>query len=872
MKRTTLIAQLAGLAVSVAATWAAAAAPAEPTASCGTLLGGWQVTGDDVAVSPSGRVYIADANGRKIVMFERDGTAVGEWRNSRGGFDKPVDLALAPDGTILISDLARHRVQIVDAYGNPKGSFGGFGAEPGKLNKPKGLAVAASGDVYVADVKNHRMQRLDSGGRSLAVWGEEGDAEGQFTNPYGVALSPDGTRVYVADFNNSRIQVFNPSGERLFTFGERGIAEGQMKFVYDVAVDRAGDVYVAGAYQGPLESQSGQILPPPLELGPPGGGSFGGGDAGEDPWVSGTGTGIFVLRLASDLSVIWARKLAGAPDDEKPLPVVAAAGSDRVALVWNDASAVARLVALSGSEGSPLWSEALPATIANLAGDAAGPVLAGHIVGPIAFASGELSALGPGETAIVAAYDENGGQRWGRSIAPGQARAVAVDTQGHVVVGGSYSGVFDLGVGTPSSTADEDGFLAELNGEGQALWQQSLASREPQRVRTMIPFQGDLLVGGGFANAMSSGNAFLTGGEDGFVARWSQGLAPGWLLHVSGSGPQTVTGLAEGLTPDGDRRIFVAACANEQVVAGTEVVSSARGVTVFSVMDNGSYTGNSATIEANADVVCDSNVQMAYIDNELVVAGHVPALAFERQAFLKRLRFDDLGELEDADLGTAQITGLAVTLKEIVVGGFTQPQGAGNEGFITSYGRVSLKPNAEIRFAADTVLVHAIDEFSIAAVISSNTTVSIEGVQVVPDGSTTNGFLGIFTTKLDDQDDDAIELVSLVGLGPMSPRSLVVDDDGNVVIAGELTEPVVWDGQFLDPDGLDSFVLKVARDGTRLGFEHLTGNGDATLRALASGNGGEVFAGGSFDGSLVVGEVGEIYGSGVDGMLVCVGR
>ncbi|MEQ9325412.1 MAG: hypothetical protein RIF41_39970, partial [Polyangiaceae bacterium] len=639
-----------------------------------------------------------------------------------------------------------------------------------------------------------------------------------------------------------------------------------------IAVDATGDVYVAGAYQGPLESQSGQILPPPLELGPPGGGSFGGGDAGEDPWVSGTGTGIFVLRLASDLSVSWARTLAGAPDDEKPLPVVAAAGSDRVALVWNDASAVARLVALSGSEGSPLWSEALPATIANLAGDAAGPVLAGHIVGPIAFASGELSALGPGETAIVAAYDENGGQRWGRSIAPGQARAVAVDTQGHVVVGGSYSGVFDLGVGTPSSTADVDGFRAELNGEGPALWQRSLASREPQRVRTMIPFLGDLLVGGGFANAMSSGNAFLTGGEDGFVARWSQGLAPGWLLHVSGSGPQTVTGLAEGLTPDGDRRIFVAACANEQVVAGTEVVSSARGVTVFSVMDNGSYTGNSATIEANADVVCDSNVQMAYIDNELVVAGHVPALAFERQAFLKRLRFDDLGELEDADLGTAQITGLAVTLKEIVVGGFTQPQGAGNEGFITSYGRVSLKPNAEIRFAADTVLVHAIDEFSIAAVISSNTTVSIEGVQVVPDGSTTNGFLGIFTTKLDDQDDDAIELVSLVGLGPMSPRSLVVDDDGNVVIAGELTEPVVWDGQFLDPDGLDSFVLKVARDGTRLGFEHLTGNGDATLRALASGNGGEVFAGGSFDGSLVVGEVGEIYGSGVDGMLVCVGR
>lgn len=639
-----------------------------------------------------------------------------------------------------------------------------------------------------------------------------------------------------------------------------------------ITVTAAGDIYVAGVYEGALESQSGLLLKAPLALGAPPAGVFGRGGSTGDTWVSGTGSGIFVLRLAPDLSVTWAQKLGGSPDEDEPLVVVAPIGSERVAVVWNDVATDSQLVALQSTDGAPLWSESLPATVHNLAGDAAGPVLAGHIIAPIAFASGELSVLGPADTAIVAAYDENGGQRWGRSLAPGRARAVAVDTQGHVVVGGSYSGVFDLGVGTPSSTADQDGFVAELNAEGQPLWQQSLASREPQRVRAMIPFQGDLLVGGAFSNAMSSGAAFLTGGDDGFVARWSQDLAPGWLLHVSGDGPQTVTGLAEGLIPNSDRRIFVAVCANEQVVAGSEVVSNGKGITIFSVTDSGTYTGSQHVIEANADVVCDSNVQMTRFDNELIVAGHVPALAFERQAFLKRLRFDDLGELEAVDLGAAQITGLAVTLKEIFVGGFNQPQGAGNEGFIASHGRVSLEANTELRFPAETVLLHAIDETSIAAVIASNTAVSIQGTQIIPDGSTTNGMLGIFTTGLDDDGDAAINLQSLVGLGPMSPTSLEVDDDGNIVIGGELTEPVVWNGQFLSPAGVDSFVLKVSRDGTRLGFEHLSGSGDATLAAIASGSAGEVFAGGSFDGSLLVGEVGEIYGSGVDGMLVCVGR
>ncbi|HHH30388.1 MAG TPA: hypothetical protein ENK57_18885, partial [Polyangiaceae bacterium] len=119
-----------------------------------------------------------------------------------------------------------------------------------------------------------------------------------------------------------------------------------------IAVRDSGDIFVAGGFEGALQSDAGPILSAPLNLGIPAGGSFGGGEPTEnDRWVSGTGSGIFVLRLASDLSTTWARALAGTPEDgaDAPLPAVAPTGGDRVAVVWNDTSGAAQLAALRGS-------------------------------------------------------------------------------------------------------------------------------------------------------------------------------------------------------------------------------------------------------------------------------------------------------------------------------------------------------------------------------------------------------------------------------------------------------------------------------------------------------------------------------------------
>jgi len=51
-------------------------------------------------------------------------------------------------------------VQKFTAGGEPLGTWGGPGREPGRLHCPWGLAVDRQGRVHVLDTENHRVQRF----------------------------------------------------------------------------------------------------------------------------------------------------------------------------------------------------------------------------------------------------------------------------------------------------------------------------------------------------------------------------------------------------------------------------------------------------------------------------------------------------------------------------------------------------------------------------------------------------------------------------------------------------------------------------------------------------------------------------------------
>lgn len=144
-------------------------------------------------------------------------------------------IALAPDGTMYVTDTANHRVWHIDKMGNILGSIGSYGAEIGQFIEPWDVAVDELGNIYVADTWNHRIQKFDAQGTVVKSWGalaqvtSLGDPllTGYFFGPRGIAYNGNG-EIFVSDTGNKRIQVFDTEGAFLHEFGGYGNKLGML--------------------------------------------------------------------------------------------------------------------------------------------------------------------------------------------------------------------------------------------------------------------------------------------------------------------------------------------------------------------------------------------------------------------------------------------------------------------------------------------------------------------------------------------------------------------------------------------------------------------------------------------------------------------
>ncbi len=190
-----------------------------------------------------------------------------------GQFQSPRDVAIAPDGRIVVADSGNHRIQVFDAQGNFLTMWGSAcnlygegqpgcvdpdGAGPlqvgdGQFQEPWGVAVDQEGNVYVADTWNHRIQKFTLDGRFLTKWGFFTNTEGQLGQPEGmwgprdIVIDADGN-VYVTDTGNKRIQKFDKDGNFLAQYGGGGVIEGRFDEPVGLAIDDQGNFYVADTW------------------------------------------------------------------------------------------------------------------------------------------------------------------------------------------------------------------------------------------------------------------------------------------------------------------------------------------------------------------------------------------------------------------------------------------------------------------------------------------------------------------------------------------------------------------------------------------------------------------------------------------------
>lgn len=208
---------------------------------------------DGVAADSKGNVYLMTRQDARVIVYDRDGNFLRSW--GEGLFTpRTHGIAIGPDDMVYTVDDGDHTVRKFTPEGKQlmmlgtpgKSSDTGYdgkslasikrGGPP--FNRPTDVAVAPDGELYVCDgYGNARVHRFTADGALLQSWGEPGIEPGQFHLPHGIGVSPD-NRVFVTDRENDRVHIYTRDGRLLDTWTH-------VQRPTDVAFDAEGRVYIS---------------------------------------------------------------------------------------------------------------------------------------------------------------------------------------------------------------------------------------------------------------------------------------------------------------------------------------------------------------------------------------------------------------------------------------------------------------------------------------------------------------------------------------------------------------------------------------------------------------------------------------------------
>lgn len=184
----------------------------------------------DVAVAPDGTVYVADLNlpgiwkvkdGKAEVYFQAE-------KRFRTPLNRVRCLAVDQQGRLLAGDSSTWEVYRFNQDGKP---------EPlaqGKIGKPMSLAVAKDGTIYVADLEVHRIWKLRDGEAPQEV--------AALVAPVGIALDPQ-NRIWVVSRGKHQVRRVTPEGKLEVVVEDRPFA-----FPHDICLLPSGQAVVSDGY------------------------------------------------------------------------------------------------------------------------------------------------------------------------------------------------------------------------------------------------------------------------------------------------------------------------------------------------------------------------------------------------------------------------------------------------------------------------------------------------------------------------------------------------------------------------------------------------------------------------------------------------
>jgi DNA-binding beta-propeller fold protein YncE len=206
----------------------------------GAFLTGWgsQRLRDahGIFAGPDDHLYVCNRDEHEVLKVTPEGKIVLELGHRgrpswQAPFNHPADVAVSPSGEIYVADgYGNAAVHRFSPEGRHLGSWGAPGAGPGQFTTPHGIWVDARARVLVADRENNRVQLFSPEGDYYEEWRD-------LYHPMDIYVDGAGA-VYVTD-QIPRLSVYSPDG-RLLARG-RPVAVG----AHGVWGDSRGNLYLA---------------------------------------------------------------------------------------------------------------------------------------------------------------------------------------------------------------------------------------------------------------------------------------------------------------------------------------------------------------------------------------------------------------------------------------------------------------------------------------------------------------------------------------------------------------------------------------------------------------------------------------------------
>ena len=212
-----------------------------------TLLGTALVNEtQDVLVTPDGRVLVTGAADHRVMEFDLDGTYQGDLvASGSGGLSYPTGLLLLPGGSTLL--VASRDTNSVLAYAAVDGTFQNafVSAGSGGLTAPFGLTLDRFDDLYVTSGNNEVLRYNGTTGAFVETF-VSAAANGTLDQPRGLTFKGDGN-LLVASLGSDEVLEFDgQDGTPLGKWAQVGTSSVLTQtHPWGIRVGPNGNVYVA---------------------------------------------------------------------------------------------------------------------------------------------------------------------------------------------------------------------------------------------------------------------------------------------------------------------------------------------------------------------------------------------------------------------------------------------------------------------------------------------------------------------------------------------------------------------------------------------------------------------------------------------------